>query len=180
MVTATTEQLNKATQRKDSESVSKFNALGSPEAFFNAFIQKESYIDLSRKVDKHNQGLNNALSNAQAMQEAAKKGDFAKLGKLNVSNKIDLANDGMRSSYTAQRGTLQGSSQSGVSYSHNESRNYSYGTSASGGSAFAGMAQAMGMNMGSFAAMSSSIAAAGSIGIYKNYPPNVIFRNPYF
>lgn len=159
MITATTEQLNKATQRVESESknIPTYNGSDASAALMlsqNKEIQKNK---------EHNQKLTDALINAQAMQEAAKKGDFATLGKLNASNKIDLANDGMTSSYTAQRGTLQGSSQSGVSYSHNESSNYSYGTSASGGSAFAGMAQAMGMNMGTFAAMSSSIAAAGSI-----------------
>lgn len=42
---------------------------------------------------------------------------------------------------TTSTGGIQGGIQSGVSFSHNESRNYSYGTNMSGGNALAGIAE---------------------------------------
>ncbi len=60
-------------------------------------------------------------------------------------------------------GGMQGSFQSGVSFSHNESRNYSFGTNVSGGSAIAGAALSMGMSASTYGAISSGVAAAGQI-----------------
>ena len=64
---------------------------------------------------------------------------------------------------TTNGGGIQGGIQSGVSYSHNESRNYSFGTNISGGSAIAGAALSMGMSASTYGAISSGVAAAGQV-----------------
>ncbi len=64
---------------------------------------------------------------------------------------------------TTNGGGIQGGIQSGVSYSHNESRNYSFGTNVSGGSAIAGAALSMGMSASTYGAISSGVAAAGQV-----------------
>lgn len=90
-------------------------------------------------------------------------GNYEKAGLLGGTATTNLSAGGMISNFTGTGEGLQGGSQSGVSYSHNESSNYSYGVTASGGSAFAGMAHSMGMNMGAFASMSSNLAAASQV-----------------
>lgn len=60
-------------------------------------------------------------------------------------------------------GHATGGMSSGVSYSHNESRNYSYGVNASGGSYMAKVASKMGMNMETYANIASGIEMAGQV-----------------
>lgn len=91
-------------------------------------------------------------------------GNYTKAGLLGGTATTNLSAGGIIGNTTGTGGDqIQGSFQSGVSYSHNESSNYSYGVTASGGSAFAGMAHSMGMNMGAFASMSSNLAAASQV-----------------
>ena len=100
----------------------------------------------------------------QEIQQAAASGRYGDLGRLTASQQIDMSAGNVFGSINANSsGGKQGSFQSGVSYSHNESRNYSFGTNVSGGSAIAGAALSMGMSASTYGAISSGVAAAGQV-----------------
>ncbi|RDU51426.1 hypothetical protein CQA49_09640, partial [Helicobacter sp. MIT 00-7814] len=122
--------------------------------------------DYERRMQKrydNNAKLQNQANIAQNAQDMFKKGDFRGLAEATYSNQIELNTGGLVSSFNANHGSLQGGIQSGVSFSHNESRNYSFGTNVSGGNALAGLAMSMGMSASAYGAASSGIAAASQI-----------------
>lgn len=130
-----------------------------------AYNQYQNNNDPIKKADfqKKSGTYQAGMEKIKAMREAFDSAQYGDVGVLGAMSDIKIGAGGMISNFTGTGEGLQGGSQSGVSYSHNESSNYSYGVTASGGSAFAGMAHSMGMNMGAFASMSSNLAAASQV-----------------
>ncbi|BAM32914.1 hypothetical protein HCBAA847_1684 [Helicobacter cinaedi CCUG 18818 = ATCC BAA-847] len=96
--------------------------------------------------------------------DALKIGDTAGIVAGMSSEGQELGLNGVVGNFTTTNGGgIQGGIQSGVSFSHNESRNYSFGTNISGGSAIAGAALSMGMSASTYGAISSGVAAAGQV-----------------
>ncbi|CAM3467362.1 hypothetical protein [Helicobacter labetoulli] len=96
--------------------------------------------------------------------DALKVGDTAGIVAGMSSDGQEFGLNGVVGSFTTTNvGGIQGSVQSGVSFSHNESRNYSFGTNISGGSAIAGAALSMGMSASTYGAISSGVAAVGQV-----------------
>ena len=104
------------------------------------------------------------VQKAKAAQQALAEGDFGTMGALTTSQRFSMSAGNVFGDMNVNSsGGKQGSFQSGVSFSHNESRNYSFGTNVSGGSAIAGAALSMGMSASTYGAISSGVAAAGQV-----------------
>ena len=134
---------DKINQLESSKATSWFGGLSSREQFHNA------------EIDKEIKGIQNSMpKNANDLGQLGLNTGFAQISAMTAGNvgSLNMGNGGM-----------QGGFQSGVSYSHNASRNYSYGITASGGSTFAGLAHSAGIGMESFAAASSALSAVGQI-----------------
>ena len=110
-----------------------------------------------KKKGKNEMAITGAL-------DALKIGDTAGIVAGMSSEGQELGLNGVVGNFTtANGGGIQGGIQSGVSFSHNESRNYSFGTNVSGGSAIAGAALSMGMSASTYGAISSGVAAVGQV-----------------
>ncbi|TLD91052.1 hypothetical protein LS74_010560 [Helicobacter magdeburgensis] len=111
---------------------------------------------------KEIKNANKALSQAVA-GIPDKDGNIASIGLETGFTQIQGMSGGNVGSLNIGRAGMQGSFQSGISFSHNESRGYSYGVTASGGSTFAGLAHSAGIGMQNFAMASSALSAVGQI-----------------
>ncbi|WP_181892054.1 hypothetical protein [Helicobacter cinaedi] len=123
--------------------------------------------DFKKGVDdrfKNEVAQDEGVKRAKGIEQAIAEGDFVSMGAQSTSQRFSMSAGNVFGDMNVNSsGGKQGSFQSGVSFSHNESRNYSFGTNVSGGSAIAGAALSMGMSASTYGAISSGVAAAGQV-----------------
>ena len=145
--------------RLDANFKDKIGALG------NYFAGRDRYrTDALAQLEAGQKQREKNMETGSNMIQAAEGGDFAELGKLGSSNKVELSTGGISGNYNVGfGGGIQGGAQSGVSFSHNASQNYSFGMNVSGGSALASLGMNIGMNAQAVGDVGSGIAAAQQI-----------------
>ena len=109
--------------RLDANFKDKIGALG------NYFAGRDRYrTDALAQLEAGQKQREKNMETGSNMIQAAEGGDFAELGKLGSSNKVELSTGGISGNYNVGfGGGIQGGAQSGVSFSHNASQNYSFG-----------------------------------------------------
>ena len=119
----------------------------------------------------------------QAFEKITQKtpNNIADFAKTTAINQFDGMYKGDVFSFTAGSGGVVGGMSSGISYSHNESRNYSYGMNVSGGSMTAQIARNLGMSPEAYGQISSTVqmvqGAVSLMGSFKQVGKYMNFAN---
>ncbi|RDU51280.1 hypothetical protein CQA49_09775, partial [Helicobacter sp. MIT 00-7814] len=132
---------------------------------YNPFTGFVAETFFGQNANQHNADIDKMIEKAKATSDSLTNArSFTERGLHTGVGEVTSMINGVVANLKAGGGnTLQGGMQSGVSFSHNSSRNYSFGTNISGGDALAGLAMSMGMSAGTYGATSSAIGATAQV-----------------